>query len=777
MALGSAIQPLIVKLGGDGSLLRKTYDKAITGAKKFQQKTNTALASVATKIKSVERSVASGGILKKPYDQSIVAVNKFSQKTKIALASVGAKIQSVSTKMKTMGKSATALGRSISLRLTAPLVLMGAASIKAFASFDQAMTESTSIMKVTVAQTEEMREAALSLSKESAQGPAELARSFFFLASAGFDAERSIAALPLVTKFATAGAFDMAQATDLLTDAQSALGLASKDAQVSLTNMTRVADVLVKANTLANASVEQFSIALTSKAGAALKSFNKDIEEGVAVLAALADQGIKAQLAGNALDRMIRLLSKASQDNQEAFEEFGFTVFDSTGKMRNMADIIGNLEEALTGMSDQQKAATLTALGFEARVQGVILPLLGTSKAIRQYEKDLRDAGGTTETVADKQMKSFANQMKKVKNQIVVAAISIGQTLVPAFKEFAKFVADTATKWTELNATTKKWILIAAGIAAAIGPLLILFGTLAQSVVAITGAVKLMSTAFVFAKTSVVGFGLALKGLLVIGAVAIIFAIADAIGIFGKAVRDSAPQVELLNKLMENLLESTKSQIDSTKSLSDLEKTRTSINRNLDNSISIRFKSEREVLKIEKKVGFGGEFLTLSADDRASLKNARATVKEQKTIQKDLFGQVKAIDAAIKKKKQQRTIEAKPARVLPPKERVLTDFERNLKRTNPREFTARQQPGGATAGAIVGRRRQEERGQQRRQTLGAVGREERRLGIGRENFVGPQEAFTGPKSERQEQTELLRRLVELEEAKGTDLLLPLNLGD
>ena len=61
-----------------------------------------------------------------------------------------------------------------------------------------------------------------------------------------------------------------------------------------MAQMSRVSDVLVRANTLANATVQQFSTALTSKAGAALKSFNKDVEEGVAVLAAMADQGIKA---------------------------------------------------------------------------------------------------------------------------------------------------------------------------------------------------------------------------------------------------------------------------------------------------------------------------------------------------------------------------------------------------------------------------------------------------------------------------------------------------
>ena len=143
-----------------------------------------------------------------------------------------------------------AIGTRMSLAVTAPIVGLGALATREFASFDKAMTESTSIMKVTEEQIKSMRETALSLSGQAVQGPTELARAYFFLASAGKNAEQSMALLPQLTQFATAGAFDLATATDLLTDAQSALGLSSKDVARDTENLTRVSDVLVKANTL-----------------------------------------------------------------------------------------------------------------------------------------------------------------------------------------------------------------------------------------------------------------------------------------------------------------------------------------------------------------------------------------------------------------------------------------------------------------------------------------------------------------------------------------------
>ena len=295
------------------------------------------------------------------YQKMLKDAEAASKRVGAAVEKQATRMELISKRLKTVGASMRSVGRTMSLAITAPVIILGGAAIKAFSSFDKAMIESTSIMKVTTAQMEQRRETAISLSTSGlvTQGPKDLAESYFFLASAGKDAAQSMALLPKVAQFATAGAFDMARATDLLTDAQSALGLSSKEAAKDAENLVRLSDVLVKANTLANASVEQFSIALTTKAGAALKVFNKDVEEGVAVLAALADQGVKAELAGNALDRIMRLAVKGALDNADAHRELGFAVFDSAGQMRNLGDIVGNLEDVLDGMSDAQRGAAL----------------------------------------------------------------------------------------------------------------------------------------------------------------------------------------------------------------------------------------------------------------------------------------------------------------------------------------------------------------------------------------------------------------------------------
>lgn len=404
------------------------------------------------------------------------------------------------------GERLSSMGRDLTMKVTLPIAALGVASVKAFADFDDAMTGSLAIMgNVSIEMRNKMERVARDVANTTRYSAKEAADAYFYLASAGLDATQSIEALPRVAQFAAAGKFDLARATDLLTDAQSALGLAVDDTAKNMQNMTRVSDVLVKANTLANATVEQFSSALTNKAGAALRLLNKDVEEGVAVLAAWADQGVKGEAAGEQLNIVLRDLQTASLKNREEFDRMRISVFDAQGNMRNLADIVGDLEGALSGMSDEQKRATLMQLGFQDRSVSAMMTLLGTSDAIRGYERDLRSAGGTTQEVADKQMQSLSARLDTIKSRLWDNAMTIGEILVPMVEQLANVVDWLTRKFDQLSPGMQKTIVVTAGLVAAIGPLIWITGQLFQSISSIGAAatfVKGKLAALAAAKTA-----------------------------------------------------------------------------------------------------------------------------------------------------------------------------------------------------------------------------------------------------------------------------------
>ena len=369
--------------------------------------------------------------------------------------------------------------------------------VKAYGSFNEAMVRSLAIMgDVSPAMRKEMAKTAKQLSTQSTFAAKELAEAYYFLASAGMNAEQSISALAPVARFAQAGAFDLAQATDLLTDAQTALGLSSKNVIENEKNLIRVSDVLVGANTLANASVLQFSEALTNKAAAAMVNLNIEVEEGVAVLAAYADKGVKGRLAGQRLTMMLNGLFDATRQNKKAWDDAGISLFNADESMRDIADIIQDMEGYMGNMTVKQREATLATLGFNIKTKDSILTLMGSSEKMKEWTGKLKEMGGITKEVADKQLEAFNAKMTILKNTVIKAAIGIGQSLAPMIESIAEKIKNVAEKiavWIEKH---PKLTAVIATVVTGIGALLLVLGPLMMMLPGIIAALPALAAGF-----------------------------------------------------------------------------------------------------------------------------------------------------------------------------------------------------------------------------------------------------------------------------------------
>jgi TP901 family phage tail tape measure protein len=383
-------------------------------------------------------------------------------------------LKAISQDMKTAGKTLTA-------SITVPAMAVGGIAIKSFGDFEKALAGSFAIMGNL---SDDMKTKLSGVAREVATttrfSATEAAESYYYLASAGLSAAQSIEALPKVAAFAQAGNFDMARATDLLTDAQSALGLSVDDTAKNIENMVRVSDVLTQAQVLANATTEQFAESLTSKAGNALRTVGKDIEEGTAALAVFADQGIKGEQAGTLLTNTLFGLSDRAKESAEDFKRLNVKVFESDGSMRNLADIAEDLEAALSGMSTEQKLAELSNMGFTKEARQGILALMGNSEALRDYETSLRSAGGVTKEVANNQINNMWDQLGLLKDKAIDAAIGLGSVLVPIIRDSVFPVFESMISWVgqavkwfgDLSPAFQQIIIGGAALAVAFGPII-----------------------------------------------------------------------------------------------------------------------------------------------------------------------------------------------------------------------------------------------------------------------------------------------------------------
>jgi TP901 family phage tail tape measure protein len=462
-------------------------------------------------------------------------------------------VEGFSRKVEAAGKRMAAVGKKLTTYVTLPLLAIGAASVKAAAGFDKAMTESTAILGgVTDSMRKKMEETAKQMSTRSTYSAKQLGEAYYFLASAGFNAAQSQKVLSTVTKFAQAGAFDLSTATSLLAGSTAALGLKSKDATKTQQNMVKVSDVLMRATTLADATTEQFATALT-RAGGIMKAFDVDVEEGTAVLAAFAEVQRKGEVGGEAFGRVLRLLIPAANKHADAYAKLGIRVFDAQGNLRNFALILKDMERALAPMSAATKSAALEALGFQKRFQGAILPLMGMSEKIMEYEKELRKAAGTTETVYKKQLEAFSNKLTIVKNRLILVGITIGEKLIPYLEKGAAWVEKMAKKFQALDgATVERWIKIGFAVAA-LGPALMIAGN-ALKTAAIVGTFFKISAAATAATTAASGTAAALGagsafavgGPIALGILGIAAALGIVIGKFAQVAKESRAAKEAM---------------------------------------------------------------------------------------------------------------------------------------------------------------------------------------------------------------------------------------
>ena len=432
-------------------------------------------------------------------------------------AAFNAGLKSATGSLSRFGTNAFFLGSRITAGVGVPIALLTKAVVGIGAAFDQAMTESLAIMgRDGNRMRTQMEDVAKSIALTTKFSAEEAAQAYFFLASSGLNAAESMRALPVAAQFAQAGVIDLEKATELLSDAYITLGLRSSDPIQNMQNMQRVADVLTEANNRAQGSIIEFAQALTNRAGVAFRVFGISVEEGVAALAAFAERGIKGRTAGRQLFIVIRDLQRAFLKNREEWEKLvgPGAVFDqTTGEFKNLSVIIGRLEDNLEGLSDETKKTKLDLLGFQERSLQATLALIGASDRMAEFAGWMHEAGGATQRVSEKQMRSFTNQLGLVSERLKQVGIdlfdafksTIEQHVLPMARSLIQRLKNLTAWINTLSKSNKIMIVNILALTVALGPLVAAFGALSLAVIPVIGAFHLLKPLLVLIKMGAIG--------------------------------------------------------------------------------------------------------------------------------------------------------------------------------------------------------------------------------------------------------------------------------
>lgn len=346
----------------------------------------------------------------------------------------GAGISSgLTSKMATVGKAAgVALGAA-----TAAVGAFAVSSVSAGAEFDAAMSGVAATMGTTTEEIQDLRDFALEMGSKTAFSATEAAQALNYMALAGYDSETAMSMLPSVLSLAAAGEIDLASASDMVTDAQSALGLTTEETETMVDQMAQTAS---KSNT----SVEQLGEAILT-IGATGRSVKGGTNELATVLGVLADNGIKGAEGGTHLRNILLSLQNPTETGADLLDQLGVSVYDADGNMRSMTDIIGDMQTGMEGMSDEAKNAMISGI-FNKTDLASVNALLGTSTdRFDELSTAIGESHGAAEQMANTKLDNLQGDVTLFKSALEGAKIAISDQLTPSLRSMTQFGTNAIT--------------------------------------------------------------------------------------------------------------------------------------------------------------------------------------------------------------------------------------------------------------------------------------------------------------------------------------------
>ena len=389
-----------------------------------------------------------------------------------------ARIEEIGGKLESVGNKMTGVGQSL-LPVTAGVTALGTAAVKTTADFDSSMSQVQATMGITkdamselngesVNTGDALRNLAKQMGSETAFSASECADAMNYLALAGYDTQEIYDTLPTVLNLAAAGGIDLASASDMVTDAMSALGMETSEADTMVDQMAKTASST-------NTSVAQLGEGILT-IGATARTVKGGTAELNTALGILANNGIKGAEGGTHLRNVILSLQNPTDKAASQMEALGVSVYDSEGNMRSLNDILGDLNASMDGMTSQEKANIISQIFNKTDLSAVNALLGNTGDTWDELQQSIVNSGGAAQQMADTQLDNLSGQLTLLKSALEGLAISFGEILMPMVRSAVEKIQAFVDKLNGMSDAQKETILKSAALAAAIGPLLIVLG-------------------------------------------------------------------------------------------------------------------------------------------------------------------------------------------------------------------------------------------------------------------------------------------------------------
>lgn len=334
----------------------------------------------------------------------------------------------------TLGGFATKFTNTLA-DLSKKFFAFGSDCVKVGADFDKAMSQVAATLGKTTDEVTDLRDFAREMGSTTAFTAEQAAEALNYMALAGYDAEKSMEMLPIVLNLASAGNMDLAKASDMVTDAQTALGLSFEDTKT-------LVDQMAKTASSSNTSVAQLGEAILTM-GANAKGMKGGTLELVTLLGELADNGIKGSEAGTKLRNMLSALPGKSEDAQLALDELGVALYDAEGNMRNINDVLLDFDKATKTMTQEKRDSYIRTI-FNARDLAAAKSLIDSAAtSYTSLTEKIKDSNGAAEQMAKTQLDNLEGDVTIFQSALSDLKISVSDLVTPKLRDAVRFATQS----------------------------------------------------------------------------------------------------------------------------------------------------------------------------------------------------------------------------------------------------------------------------------------------------------------------------------------------
>ena len=360
------------------------------------------------------------------HGQAATAAGEASKRSAGALNEMGNAFASASAKIGDIGAKLTAAGAAAAAAAAAFAVYKGG-QFFSDAVKESAIAEVGAVTGSTAAELEILRAAAKRAALETGAGFVDVTKTLGELARAVGDATTAAEILGPTLDLAAVGAMESSRAAQILTTTLTQFGKEAGEA-------TRVADLLAQAANSTTTDVSELGNALSYSAPLA-RQLGMTMEETVAAIGAMADEGFRGSRAGMALRQVMSQLNDDSSTFSLALDAMGI-------KTRNFNEVMKELGQR----GEESKKAILS---LDAAARPAILALVASgaqgidklSTAFANMEVTAADAArtmlATTVAATDRMKRSWEDLRMQLVEPLLAPIQREMDDLAKAMQAFA----------------------------------------------------------------------------------------------------------------------------------------------------------------------------------------------------------------------------------------------------------------------------------------------------------------------------------------------------